>query len=113
MISRRSEFTGFATQEFINSDKVLEILVSMSFGIKKKTVVVLDNASVHGNRKINEIRKMWESRNPYLFLLPSYSSHRKSTIFGQLRQDQSYHLGHGIQRTDRYVLSNVSVMFFD
>ena len=45
----------------------------MSFTVKKKTVIVLDNASVHRNRKIKELRKIWESRGLFLFYLPPYS----------------------------------------
>ena len=50
-----------------------EYLDLMSFSVKKKTVVVLDNASVHRNRKIKELRKIWEDRGLFLFYLPPYS----------------------------------------
>ncbi len=73
MITRRNEYRGFTTQESINADKVLEYLDLMSFTVKKKTVIVLDNASVHRNRKIKELRKIWESRGLFLFYLPPYS----------------------------------------
>ena len=56
-----------------NADKVVEYLDLMSFSVKKKTVVVLDNASVHWNRKIKELRKIWEERGLFLFYLPPYS----------------------------------------
>ena len=73
MITRRNEYRGFTTQESINADKVLEYLDLMSLTVKKKTVIVLDNASVHRNRKIKELRKIWESRGLFLFYLPPYS----------------------------------------
>lgn len=73
MITRRNEYMGFTTQESINADKVVEYLDLMSFSVKKKTVVVLDNASVHRNRKIKELRKIWEERGLFLFYLPPYS----------------------------------------
>ena len=73
MITRRNEYKGFTTQESINADKVVEYLDLMSFSVKKKTVVVLDNASVHRNRKIKELRKIWEDRGLFLFYLPPYS----------------------------------------
>lgn len=56
-----------------NADKVVEYLDLMSFSVKKKTVVVLDNASVLWNRKIKELRKIWEERGLFLFYLPPYS----------------------------------------
>ena len=73
MITRRNEYKGFTTQESINADKVVEYLDLMSFTVRKKTVVVLDNASVHRNRKIKELRKIWENRGLFLFYLPQYS----------------------------------------
>ena len=73
MITRRNEYKGFTTQESINADKIVEYLDLMSFSVRKKTVVVLDNASVHRNRKIKELRKVWENRGLFLFYLPPYS----------------------------------------
>lgn len=73
MITRRNQYKGFTTQESINADRLVDYLDRFSFEVKKKTVVVLDNASVHRNRKIKEIRKIWEDRGLFLFYLPPYS----------------------------------------
>lgn len=51
----------------------MDYLDRFSFEVKKKTVVVLDNASVHRNRKIKGMRKIWEDRGLFLFYLPPYS----------------------------------------
>ena len=51
----------------------MDYLDRFSFEVKKKTVVVLDNASVHRNRKVKEMRKIWEDRGLFLFYLPPYS----------------------------------------
>ena len=55
MITRRNQYKGFTTQESINADRLVDFLDRFSFEVKKKTVVVLDNASVHRNRKIKEM----------------------------------------------------------
>lgn len=73
MITRRNDHKGFTTQKSINADKVVEYLDAMSFTVKKKTVIVLDNASVHRNRKIKDLRKIWERRGLFLLYLPPYS----------------------------------------
>ena len=57
MITRRNQYKGFTTQESINADRIVDYLDRFSFKVEKKTVVVLDNASVHRNRKIKEMRK--------------------------------------------------------
>ncbi|WP_291598695.1 transposase [Bacteroides sp.] len=35
--------------------------------------MVLDNASVHRNKKIKELRSLWEQRGLFIFYLPPYS----------------------------------------
>lgn len=64
---------GFTTQESINADRIVDYLDRFSFNVTKKTVIVLDNASVHRNRKVKELRKIWEKRGLFLFYLPPYS----------------------------------------
>jgi hypothetical protein len=70
MITIRNQYKGFTTQESINTDRIVNFPDRFSFEVKKKTVVVLDNASVHRNRKIKEMRKIWEDRGLFLFYLP-------------------------------------------
>ena len=57
MITRRNQYKGFTTQESINADRITDYLDKFSFEVKKKTVIVLDNASVHRNQKIEGLRK--------------------------------------------------------
>ena len=73
MITKRNQYKGFTTQESINADKIVDYLDRFSFNVTKKTVIVLDNASVHRNRKVKELRKIWEKRGLFLFYFPPYS----------------------------------------
>lgn len=73
MITRRNQYKGFTTTQSIDADKIVEYLDIMSLHIEKKTVVVLDNASVHRGSKVKELRKVWENRGLFLFFLPPYS----------------------------------------
>lgn len=52
---------------------IVDYLDRFSSNITKKTVIVLDHASVHRNRKVKELRNIWEKRGLYLFYLPPYS----------------------------------------
>ena len=61
------------TDENITSDKVIDFLDEFSRKIKKFTVVVLDNASIHTAKAVSEKLKEWEDRNLYLYYLPTYS----------------------------------------
>lgn len=75
MTSRDNHFEGFCTSESINADKIVSFLEQFSFGLDKKTFVVLDNASVHRNAKIRQMRPFWEKRGLFLFYIPPYSPH--------------------------------------
>jgi transposase len=56
MIDRKKHYEGFTTTESISA-------------------VVFDNASVHSNHKIRELRPVCEKRGLFLFYLPPYSPH--------------------------------------
>ncbi len=66
MIDRNNRYHGFTTTESIDVDKVVEYLDTFSLNIKKNTLIVLDNASVHRNKKIRELRELWEKRGLFL-----------------------------------------------
>ena len=75
MINRKNNYKGFATTDSITADKVVEFLDTFSFQVRKNTFVVLDNATVHRNHKVKELRPIWEKRGLFLFYLPPYSPH--------------------------------------
>lgn len=54
-------------------DKVIHFLDRLSLKVKKDTFVVLDNASVHRNKKIKELSSLWEQRGLFIFYLPPHS----------------------------------------
>jgi transposase len=75
MIDRNNRYQGFSTMESITAEKVVSFLDTLSFDVRKDTFVVLDNATVHRNHKIREMRPLWEKRGLFLFYLPPYSPH--------------------------------------
>ena len=75
MIDRNNRYHGFTTTESIDADKVVEYLDDFSLLTKRDTFIVLDNASVHRNKKVRELRALWEKRGLFLFYLPPYSPH--------------------------------------
>jgi transposase len=75
MIDRRNRYEGFTATESITADRVVGFLDTFSLRVHKNTFVVLDNASVHRNHKMREMRPVWEKRGLFLFYLPPYSPH--------------------------------------
>jgi transposase len=62
-------------QQNITSDFIIEQLDRLSFEIIKHTVVVLDNAKVHQNKKLKGMRRIGAKRKLFIFFLPPYSPH--------------------------------------
>jgi transposase len=75
IIDRESNYDGFTTTASINSGRIIEYLDDLSFRIRKKTVVVLDNAKIHRAGKVMSHRELRERRGLFIFFLPLYSPH--------------------------------------
>lgn len=75
MIDRNNHYHGFSTTENIDADKFVAFIDDISLRVVKKTFIVLDNSSVHCNKKVKECRAIWERRGLFLFFLPPYSPH--------------------------------------
>ncbi len=75
IIDRNSNYNGFTTTASINSDKIIEYLDGLSFRIKKKTTIGLDNAKIHRAKKVMAYRGLWEKRGLFIFFLPPYFPH--------------------------------------
>lgn len=75
LLSRYNHLVFETTQNTINADFVVEQLERFSLGLKKQTVVVLDNAKIHTSRKVKERLVYWQNRGLYIFYLPPYCPH--------------------------------------
>ncbi|MCA1617689.1 MAG: transposase, partial [Acidobacteria bacterium] len=75
LLSRANECHFEITQKAINARFILEQLDGLSFGLKRVTVVVLDNAPAHVAKKVKERQKYWQERGLFVFYLPCYSPH--------------------------------------
>lgn len=75
LLSRANECRFQTTTQNINARFVIEQLEQMSFGLKRISVVVLDNAPVHVAKPVQERRKVWQERGLFLFFLPPYCPH--------------------------------------
>ena len=60
LLSRYNQLVFDTTEYTINADFVVEQLERFSLGLKKQTVVVLDNAKVHTSRKVKRLAACWK-----------------------------------------------------
>jgi len=71
--NKKLDFFQKTVQGYVDSQTVIDFFDEFSFKIEKKTVVVIDNASIHTSKKFkNELGK-WEAKGLYIKYLPTYS----------------------------------------
>ncbi len=75
LLSRDNRAVIETTTEIMTSQFFFDQFERLSVGLKKLTVIVLDNAAVHRARIIKERRGVWQQRGLFLFYLPRYSPH--------------------------------------
>jgi len=63
-------FTGSITSEV-----VIACIDKFAQSRTEKTVIVMDQASIHTSQKIEDNRLEWEAKGVYIFWLPTYSPH--------------------------------------
>lgn len=75
LLARDNRAVIETTRQTMTSQFFFEQMERFSFGLKRLTVVVLDNAAVHRARVIKERIGVWQQRGLFLFYLPRYSPH--------------------------------------
>ena len=75
LLSRSNRLVFEMTSERITGEFVIGQMEKLLDNLEKLTVVVLDNASAHRNKKIGERIPFWQARGLYIFYLPIYSPH--------------------------------------
>ena len=83
--SKRLNVLGFLTKDnqleaytfncSINSDVVITCIDKFCEQITKKTVLVMDNSSIHQNNFLWNKEEEWAEKGLYIFFLPTYSPH--------------------------------------
>jgi transposase len=71
--SKEQDFQATTVQGRVTSQTVIACFDKFSQTIKKKTVVIIDNASVHTSSQFKEKRDEWEKRGLSIKYLPTYS----------------------------------------
>ncbi len=75
MISRDNRFVFETSQGKGNSEFVINVLDKFAQDLKKPTVLVLDNCSIHKSAEFKAKIGEWQDKNLFIFYLPTYSPH--------------------------------------
>ncbi len=74
-LSRTGCLRSFQAQERITAQFVLESVEALLPSLRRPTVLVLDNATVHRSRLVQAKRKEWKHKGLRLLFLPPYCPH--------------------------------------
>lgn len=68
-----NEFQSYTFECSVDSEIVVTCFDNFCKKLKKKTVVVIDNAPIHLSEEFEENIPKWESKNLFIKYLPAYS----------------------------------------
>lgn len=74
-LNKNNDLTPFVTTQSINSDFVIACIDDFVTRIKKKTIIIIDNASIHHSDDFEDKIEQWKEQDLYVFYLPTYSPH--------------------------------------
>ncbi|MDZ7935257.1 MAG: transposase, partial [Emticicia sp.] len=90
LISRNNHTHWATTEQNIDSNFVFNQLEKLSLEIKRETVIVLDNASIHKAKIIQNQLQYWENRGLHIFYLSPYSPELNiaETMWRKIKKEQ-------------------------
>jgi transposase len=69
----KNQFQGNLYEGAANSECVIQNLDEPANKIDKKTIIILDNASIHKSKVVQEKSKEWRKKGMFLQFIPAYS----------------------------------------
>jgi transposase len=118
LVTRTNQCRFATTRHSITSQFVLEQVEHLSMGLRKLTVLVLDNAPVHTAKNIHARRAAWERRGLFVLYLPRYAPHVNSveTLWRKLKYEwlapKDYDTTEGLFYTVRQALAAVGTRVY-
>ena len=74
LLSRDNQCQAHLTEGKVTAAWISERLDALSLSLRRLTVVVLDNATVH-TKAVKDRGQVWQERGLFVWLLPTYSPH--------------------------------------
>jgi len=73
IMNRKNHLETYISSQTINSDVVIACIDTFFSTVKKPTVIVVDQSSIHTSDAILDKLEEWQERNVIIFQLPVYS----------------------------------------
>lgn len=89
LFTRENQSWTAISQESVTSEYVIEQFERFAAGLKKLTIVVLDNAPVHRSKEFARRISGWSERGLFIFYLPKASPHLNlaETVWRKLKYE--------------------------
>lgn len=75
LLSKANDIQAYSTTDTMNGDLIIAFIDDFVKNITQKTVIVLDNATIHHSEAFKDKIVEWEQMDLYIFFLPTYSPH--------------------------------------
>ena len=104
LLNRENTAVVETTEQNITASFIFEQFERLSLKLRRLTVVVVDNARVHGARVIKERIEVWQRRGLFIFYLPRYSPHLNivETLWRKLKYEWLQPSDHETRETLSY-----------
>ena len=75
LLSKDNDLVAYSSTDTMNADLIMAFLDDFVGQITQKTVVVLDNATIHHSDEFQDKIAEWAQQDLHIFFLPTYSPH--------------------------------------
>jgi len=113
LITRTNQLHWMTTEQPIDARFVFNQLEELSMQLRKLTVIVLDNASIHKANIIQRQLAFWQKRGLYIFYLPPYSPHLNlaETLWRKIKKEQIDPIDYATKETLFYATNRCLAQF--
>ena len=89
LLSKENRLQAYSSEQTMDAALIGAFLDDFAGQLKQKTVVVLDNATIHHSQEFEDKVVAWEKQDLYLFYLPAYSPHlnRIETLWRKIKYE--------------------------
>jgi transposase len=75
LLSRDNDLVAYSSTDTMNANLIMAFLDDFAGQITQKTVVVLDNATIHHSEEFQDKIPQWAAQDLLIFYLPTFSPH--------------------------------------
>lgn len=89
LLSKENQLQAYSSEQTLDAALIGAFLDDFAGQLQQKTIVVLDNATIHHSQEFEDKVVEWEKQDLYIFYLPAYSPHlnRIETLWRKMKYE--------------------------